>query len=299
MGSSGTTRRDQWKILPIADFHYIEATDETDLDQDYQRLTGDEALCRTSAAKLALLGNLVPTINALDLDAIVFLGDNMARWSRAGIASIKKAISEISAPVVGVQGNHDLRYKGFGDMWDLDCREALSRELFGHSRYHAIDIGAHRLVLLDNCVRDATTYPTGSEMIDEAQFEFLERELAKGGSTLVAMHTPLYLPNTSAERLRVRYLGPGGAAPDAGEARALSMHQSTQGRLLDLVEKYPNWFGAIAGHYHVYAIDLVGNWTQLSFPIWPEENNALHCIGYHDFKASDPQNPRFARRFWF
>jgi len=273
-----------WRILPVGDFHIGVETDEEGLHPRYDEYVRDEK--DAVERKLTLWRLLTDSINALDLDYVVFLGDNFGKFSEANCEVLKDLFKDLRCPVIGVMGNHDAGQRLADGTWPpdywLERRKRISEDVFGHDVCAGFDLrGGWRLILLNNATpiaRDRYMFTIADE-----DLSFLESELARGLPCVTVMHVPFRFPKAYATMCHRRIYEKPADQRRLDSIPRQFMYPPMQEKLNALRKKHANWRGNIAGHVHYYACDEEDGFTQWTFPIWPERSDPLRCLDVHDF----------------
>ncbi len=150
----------------------VQLTDPHVVPPDRQPVHGVDTLER--------LRRTVGAVNRLEPQpaAVVVTGDLTHDETDESYHAIKSALAGLDGPCYLALGNHDDR-SGF--------RRVMLDEAESHpGRYHYAKIlGGHRLIVLDT--QDEGEVPG---VLDAAQLDWFERELAKGLPAIVCMHHP-------------------------------------------------------------------------------------------------------------
>lgn len=154
-----------------------------------------------------------------------------AEWQIA-----RRFLARVDLPVYPCLGNHDIW--ALRDQWN---REWAMRELNMTAPYYAADLGAWRLVVLES------THPVDgfgyTAKLDEAQFAFLERELAATERPVVVLsHIPILSAAVFLD----------GDNEKSGDWRVPGawMHIDAR-RIKDLFVRHPNVRLCLSGHIHL------------------------------------------------
>ena len=157
--------------------------------------------------------------------------------------------NENSTKIAHCLGNHDIwgwvrersgttgNEPGWGKQWAMD-------ELGLSKPYHAFDLGAWRVVMLDSV--QPTADGVWLAKFDDEQFAWLERELAAAATrkpVLIASHVPIMSPAAWLDSGRI------GGTPDAPALAVRRTHVDVK-RIGALFAKNPHVKLCVSGHLH-------------------------------------------------
>lgn len=190
------------------------------------------------------------------VDAIALLGDIVSFPSERGVEWVQEVLDTVDIPYYYTCGNHDWHYEGMqGSSQELrrHWREERLLPLFGGNDPDAytVEVKGVRLFFVDD----------SNYVIEPKQLEAATAEAKSGKPFLLLHHIPLYAPSRS-----VSY-GIGhpdwGAATDKNykierrEQWPAEGHTEVDYAFYDVVTSAPNLLASIAGHVHLFGMDLI------------------------------------------
>lgn len=144
------------------------------------------------------LDQAIGAVNAAKVDLVLIAGDLTDGGTREQMELFKRKVKQLRAPVLFVAGNHDVGIVGNGTVKTSITPERVKRfdKVLGPS-WFACEKAGVRVIGVNSCL-----FGSGFKE-EDAQWEFLEKELAKPHAkpTLLLEHYPLFITRADEPRI--------------------------------------------------------------------------------------------------
>ncbi len=237
------------KFIQLSDVHYQE--------------NGSNTTFKMIGESPKLLDDAINQINQQkNLDFVMITGDLIDKPFEKELKSVLPYLEKMNYPWYFAFGNHDRCVGGYLDtkLYMKMLSEVNPNYRFNSSYYAFTPKRGYRAIVLDDII---TTEITSQGYIDEAQYNWLKKELdkSKNDTVLIFMHVPLIEPFASPNhRLRNAF------------------------KIMGLIESYKNPIGVFQGHYHATRVEQRGNVLYVNTPALVSYPNAFRMVSVQNYK---------------
>ncbi|MFT3701974.1 MAG: metallophosphoesterase [Agriterribacter sp.] len=273
-------------VLQIADTH-ISCDDESDRPYEIYSARMNAAFKQPKHYKT---GEPTTTMNCFKdlmklakeegVDMIALVGDLVNYPSATAVEFVRSEVTATGIPYMYTAGNHDWHYEGMKGSADELRKEWCEKRLkplytSEHFLFSSNIVGGINMVMIDN-----STY-----QVNEAQLDFLRKQLAKPEPVALFVHIPLYLSSMKICCGHPKW----GAAVDKNDEIERREKWPAAGNnaatiaFVKEVMKAPKLAGVFAGHWHQYYTIAQKNITQhLALPGF---NGQYRLIRFQPFEV--------------
>lgn len=242
-------------ILQVADTH-ISCDNESDKEYEMYSARMNNAFRQPKHYKTGALTSTVDCFKELmnlakdqNVDMIALVGDIVNYPSATAVEFVRSTVAATGIPWMYTAGNHDWHYegmKGTADALRNEWCEKRLKPLYTSDNIHFSSriVGGINMVMIDN-----STY-----QVNEAQLEFLRKQLSRAEPVALFVHIPLYLTSMKMCSGHPKW----GEATDKNydierrEKWPASGNNTSTIEFVKEVMKAEKLTGVFAGHWHQY-----------------------------------------------